>query len=609
MALYHSERLRRGRTGTYLGIFASAYISLFLGGLLAEQMGVTADVLDLVLFVVPLVLFVGVGLAAVADDAREYFTAGRNVAAFFSGLSLAVTSLGGVGVVCITGALFKIGVDALGLIVGWVTGLVLAGVLLFPFLRKCGAYSVSSFLGLRLDSRVVRMLSAVLLVGPTALLLAAELSVAGFIAGWMTGQPAALMVVAAAALATGMVVTGGMRALTWVSVAQAIVALLAMAVPATIVSLLISNLPIPQLMHGNVVRAFSRIEAGQVFQGTKTGTFAFQMPGAGLDAFTGPFMQAFAHVGRLGLPLAIMVIATGLAGLPAVLNRAGTTTTIYETRKSMGWAVLQLAFMLLTLASIAGFLRGYLADQVVNVPGDRVPGWFQALAQSGMAEVGRTQAALALAGIQFKRDAAFIALPMAAGLPRVLVVLAAMGALAAALAGASAQIAALAGLLSEDLLHGGRREPPEDGVRLWSARIATAVAGGSGMVLAWMVSDPLAVALAALALSSATAFPVLVLSILWRKVSRFGAVAGMLTGFGITAVLMFGSATGMLSGAPLLAAAIGGPANMIVMAVLSQASPLVTRRALEMVRDLRLPGGEAIYDREMRMLRRKRASP
>ena len=123
------------------------------------------------------------------------------------------------------------------------------------------------------------------------------------------------------------------------------------------------------------------------------------------------------------------------------------------------------------------------------------------------------------------------------------------------------------------------------------------------------MSDPLDVALAALALTAATGFPVLVLSILWRKVSRLGAIAGMLTGFGITALLLFGHVMGMIDLPPVLAAAIGGPANFAVMALLSEASPLVSRRALEMVRDLRLPGGEAIYDREMRLLRRKRAAP
>ena len=612
MAMFHAGHLARRRNGTYLGIFASAYASLFLGALLAEQMGMAGAALDAALFFGPLALFMVIGVVTAADDGREFFTAGRSISATFSGLSLAIIALGGTGVVCLTGALFKIGVDALGLVVGWISGLVIAGVMLFPFLRKCGAYSVPSFLGLRLDSRIVRMLSALLLIVPTLLLLAAELRVAAFLGAWTTGQPEALMVVLAAVFATVAVVTGGMRALTWVTISQAIAALFAMTIPATIVSLLISNLPIPQLMHGNLMRAFNRIEATQAFGAPHAGMLAFEMPGAGLEAFTSTYLQSFAHVGRLSLPLAIMVIATGLAGLPALLNRAGSTPTVYEARKSVGWAVLGAAFMLLTLASIAGFMRGYVNEQIVGAAANKLPGWFQSLQQLGLSGVARGQAPgapVSLSAIFIKRDVAFVALPMAAGMPQILVALAAMGAIAAALAGASAHVAALAGMLSEDLLHGGRREAPEDAVRLWSARVAMGVAAGAGMVLAWMVSDPLEVALEALALSAATGFPVLVLTILWRKVSRFGAVAGMLTGFGITAVLMFASFTGMIGLSPVLAAAIGGPANLAVMALLSEASPLVSRRALEMVRDLRLPGGEAIYDREMRLLRRKRAAP
>jgi cation/acetate symporter len=344
-----------------------------------------------------------------------------------------------------------------------------------------------------------------------------------------------------------------------------------------------------------------------VFAPLHASAFAFGMPGSGLEAFSGPYLQSFGHVGRLALPLAIMVIASGLAGLPSVLNRAGTTTTVYEARKSAGWAVFIVAFMLLTLASIAAFMHGYVAEQVVGAPGDRMPIWFQTLAQLGFADVSKTQASVGLASVQFRRDVAFVALPMAAGLPRVLVTLAAMGALAAAWAGASAQIVALGGMLSEDLLHGQRREPPSDSERLRSARVSIAVAGALGLVVATVTSDPLATALAALALSSATGFPVLVLSILWRKVSRLGAAAGMSAGFGVTALLMFGSATGAISMSPLVAAAIGGPINMAVMAFLSQASSSTTRRALEVVRDIRLPGGEATYDREQRLNRRKRS--
>ena len=608
MTVINAARVSNRRSGTYVAIFASTYVSLFLCALIAEQLGVARGALEKSMAVAPMFLFVGIGLFLAAEDSHDFYAASRRTAPYYSGLSLALTAIGGTGVVCITGALFKIGIDALVLLIGWVTGLVFAGVLIFPFVRKCGAYTIPSFLGLRFDSRVVRISSAAVLVVPTLLIVAAELRVGAFLLGWMTGQPEVLMIGLAAVLATAMVAVGGMRSLTWTSATQAIAALLAMVVPATIVSLLISNLPFPQMMHGNLLRAFSRSEFAQSFPPLSSGAAIFRLPGAALEPFDGPYLQSFGHVGPLSLPLIVLVIATGIAGLPALLNRAGTATTVYEARKSMGWAVLNAAFILMTLASVAGFMRGYVSEQIVNAAGDRLPLWFQSLQQHGLAAVGKTREAISLSGIQIKRDVAFVALPMAAGMPVALITLALCGALSAALAGASAHILALGGMIAEDLINGGRREAPEDARRLLAGRLAVGLSGGLGLAVACFVTDPLAVVVLALAFSAATGFPVLVLSILWRKVSRLGAVAGMMTGAGVTVVLMFAASTGVINMSPVLAAVFGGPANFLVMVALSQASPMTARRALEVVRDIRIPGGEAIYDREMRLLRRKRAS-
>jgi cation/acetate symporter len=608
MNVLNATRHHRRRTGTYLAIFASAYTTLFLGTLLSEQMGASASSINAVLFVVPLLLFVAIGLGAGADDGREYFAAGRAVPCYYAGLGLALTALGGTGVVCITGALFKIGVDALVLVIGWITGLVLAGVLLFPFLRKCGAYSVPSYLGLRLDSRIVRMLAALALLLPSVLILAAEVRVGTYVAALMTGAPETLCAAAVVGSAAIALTLGGLRALTWATVTQAIAVLAAMALPATIVSLLISNLPLPQMMHGNLLQGFRRIEAAQPFPPLETSATLFRMPSAALEAFTNAYLQPFAHVGRLSMPLAILVIAGGVAALPALLNRAGTTTTVYESRKTMGWAVLTAAFMLLTLASIAGFMRGYVTEQIVGAAGDRLPLWFQSLQQLGLAAVAKTKATITLDGIKMQRDVAFMALPMAAGLPVAVIALVAAGAVAAAVAGAAAHMNAIAGMIAEDLILGGRREAPEDGARMLTARVAVMAAAAVGLAGSLVISDPLAVVLCALALSAATAFPLLVLSILWRKVSRTAAIAGMATGFGVTLALMFGSLTGMFILPPVLAAAIGGPASFLVIGVISAYAPLTSRRAMEVVRDLRQPGGEATYDREMRTQRRKRAT-
>lgn len=606
MTILKTARIQHRRAGTYLAIFASGCVSLFLAALLAEQLGANVASLNAVLCAVPLVGFAAIGLVIRAEDVAEFYNADRAMPSFASGLALAVAAVGGTGVVCITGALFKIGMDALVLVLGWITGLVITGIVLFPFIRKCGACTVPSYLGMRLDSRLVRLVAACVMIVPSALILAAEIRVGAFATGWLTGLSEFAAVPVIALVATACVILGGQRGLTWASVTQSITLLFALTVPATIVSLLISNLPFPQMMHGNLLQGLRRTEMAQPFAALSAGTLSFSMPGVGLEPFTAPFLTSFGAVGRLSFPLAILVIATGLGALPSVLNRAGTVPTVYDSRKSVGWAVLTAAFMLLTMAAIAGFFRGYVVEQIAGAAGDRLPLWFQALQQYGHAGVAKTRAALTLAEISMHRDVAVFALPMAAGMPQAIVALAAVGAIAAAATGAAAQIAALGGILSEDVVHGGRTEPPEDRTRLITARVMAAAVGAAATIGAWLVSDPLAAVLAALSLSAATAFPVLVMSILWRKVSRTAAIAGMATGFGVTLVLMAGGLSGLIPMAPVMAATLGGPLNFAVLVIISEASPLRSRHAMEVVRDIRLPGGEATYDRDMRLLRRKR---
>ena len=139
--------------------------------------------------------------------------------------------------------------------IGWYAGLVFMGVLFAPFVRKFGAYTVPTFLGRRFESRIVRIVSAGVLSVPILLLLAAEARFAAYASAWMLGQSERLMAAVVVACAGIIVILGGMRSLTWSSVAKAIAALLALAVSASIVALMVSNLPLPQMTHGQRLAA------------------------------------------------------------------------------------------------------------------------------------------------------------------------------------------------------------------------------------------------------------------------------------------------------------------------------------------------------------------
>ena len=487
---------------------------------------------------------------------------------------------------------------------------VFMGVLLVPFLRKFGAYTVPSFLGRRLDSRIVRVVAAAILSVPILLLLAAEARFAAYASAWMMGQSERLMAVVVMACATAIVFAGGMRSLTWSSVAKGIAALLALAVPATIVALMVSNLPLPQMTHGNMVRVLSRLEAARNAPAFLAPMFAVDLPAEGLENLTKRFIQAFGNVGSLGFVLMTFTVAAGIAGSPVLLSRASTTPGVYEARKSVGWAVLVVGVVMLTLPATAVYLRTLLLEQVVGQSGERLPIWFQLLQQSGIARIASKTQVVGFSDIGFERDAALFALPIAAGFPQALVYLSLAGALAAALAALSASLVAISSIIAEDVVHGLPNETAPDSARIGTARVALL---GAAFVTAWLAiaapADPLKLFLWALTLSASASFPILVLAIWWKRLNAWGAQAGMIAGFGVASFIILVSETGAVGFPSVLAGIVGLPAALIAATAVSRMTPAPGRGMLEIALDVRVPGGETLYDRETRLLRLKNRNP
>jgi cation/acetate symporter len=610
MTLAMRSRLVNPRLGTYFGIFAAAFVSLVLMALMAEQLGMPDIMLRLVMFAGPIALFGAVGLLAPAREAGDYFVCGRRVPAFFNGLVLAVTALGGTGFLALTGAFFSIGFDALCVGLALCAGLVFMGVLFAPFLRKFGAYTIPSYLARRFESQTLRVVAAAVLSVPLLLLLAAEARLAAYASAWLTGQSDRLMAPVVVACVATMVVAGGMRSLTWSSSAKAIAALLALAVPTTIVAIMLSNLPLPQITHGNVVRVLARTEAARGLPLFVAPPLAFELPGEGLEPLAKRFLQAFGSVGSLAFVLMTLVAAAGAAASPSLLSRPGTTPGVYDARKSLGWAVLVCGIVLMTLPAVAIFLRVLLLDQVIGQPADRLPAWFQALQRAQIARVDATAPTVAFTNVSFERDATLFALSFAAGFPLVLVYLSMAAALAAALAALAAALVATASILSEDIVHGLRPEPAPDSVRVGAARASLAGAALVTVSLAIAApADPLKLFLWSLSFSASAAFPVLFLSIWWKRCNAWGAMAGLVAG-SLTAALAV--LLGEASAWPLpgvLAGAVGLPAGAAATVGASLLTATPSKAVLDLVHEMRVPGGETLYDREIRLQRLKARAP
>jgi len=602
MSLMSRSRLVNPRLGTYFGIFVSALSGLVLLLIIFEQLGTPDALLRWVMLIGPLLLYAAIAASVFTKDPIDFFVVGRRVPAGYTGLGIASSAMGATGIVAMTGVFFIIGFDALFIVIGGLAGFVLMAVMLAPYLRKFGMFTVPSYLGRRFDSRSVRILCAALIAVPMLLLLAAELRIGAFVAAWLVGQPQSLMVVLMTFCVVLGLVFGGMRSFTWTSSAQAIAAILALIVPVAVIAVMTTNFPLPQLTHGPLLRELVRNEVIHGVPIVEASSFAFMLPGDGMLPMAKRFTEPFGNVGPAAFVVAMLTVAAGVASAPWLLPRVTMTPGVYETRKSLGWATVFFSLVMLTVASVSVFMRHNVMDIVAAAGSTTIPGWLQQLTELGFAQIDTRSTRLVFASFSFWRDTVFLSLPIAAGLPNVFAYFAAAGAVAAALVAAGAVVGALGNVIAEDVINGLSWEPLPSEPRVWVARIAfgvVAILGGSMALVA--PTDALSLLLTCLALTGSTLFPVLALSIWWKRMNAFGALAGLASGFGVAVVTMLaGSAIG-LDGA--LAGLLGIPASVLGTILASLATPAPTRSVLELVREMRVPGGEVIYDREMRLLR------
>ncbi|CAN0244074.1 unnamed protein product, partial [Phaeothamnion confervicola] len=364
-----------------------------------------------------------------------------------------------------------------------------------------------------------------------------------------------------------------------------------------------TNLPLPQLSHGPVLRNIGRQEAAQAVAMPLAPILAVDFAGLELRALAHRIAQPYATVGPAAFIMVILTLICGIASAPWLLPRACATPGVYETRKSAAWAIVFCGLIMLTAASVAVFLRDAVMDQVVGRSPSELPDWFKQLASLGLASADGSTERLALSNLKFKRDATLFALPVAGQFSPVVLYMALTGAVAAALLGASTAIVAVANMIAEDGL-GGLVWEPATRVRIGVARVALAgVAILTGWIAMLVPADPLDLMLWGLALSASTAFPVVVLSVLWKRLNAFGAGVSMIAGFTTTLLAILAGEVAWLGVPSTLSAAFGLPAAFLAAGIATRIAGRPDKHILTLLRDMRLPGGETIHDREARLQR------
>ncbi|MES1179794.1 MAG: sodium:solute symporter, partial [Hyphomicrobium sp.] len=236
----------------------------------------------------------------------------------------------------------------------------------------------------------------------------------------------------------------------------------------------------------------------------------------------------------------------------------------------------------------------------------RLPDWMQELVRLGFMQFDATASPLTFTSFRLARDTVLLSLPVAAGLPNVFTYFAAAGIVAAALVAAAAGSVALGNVLTEDVVNGLSWDPMPKDARIWIGRIAIAgVATLGGIFTLLAPTDPLRLLLWCFVITGSTLFAPLVLSIWWKRMNAFGALAGMGCGFAVAVLTILAGEAHVIGLDGALAGLVALPASALGVLLASLATPGPTRAMLELVREIRIPGGEVVYDREMRLMRLK----
>jgi cation/acetate symporter len=474
-------------------------------------------------------LYIGVAIRSRATSTRDFYVAGVGVSPIANGLATAADWMSAASFISMAGLISFLGYDGSVYLMGWTGGYVLLALLLAPYLRKFGKYTVPDFVGDRYYSQLARVVAVVCAIFVSFTYVAGQMRGVGIVFSRFLEVDISFGVLIGMGLVFFYAVLGGMKGITYTQVAQYCVLIFAYLVPAIFISLLVAGSPFPQVGFGA-----ADLQSGEYLLDRLNGLHA-ELGFAPYTDGSKSKLDVFA------ITAALMV---GTAGLPHVLIRFFTVPRVRDARTSVGWALLFIAILYTTAPAVAVFARTNLLNTVSERPHADVPEWFTTWEATGLISYedrngdGRIQYVGSPQSneLTIDRDIMVLANPEIAGLPAWVIGLVAAGGLAAALSTAAGLLLVVSSAVSHDLLKRaiwpGITERGELIAARASAAVAVIVAGYLGIDPPGFVAEVVAFAFG---LAASSFFPVLVLGIFWKRMNREGAIAGMVTGIGFTA--------------------------------------------------------------------------
>ncbi len=485
-------------------------------------------------------LYIGIAIWSRAGTTKEFYVAGGGIHPIANGMATAADWMSAASFISMAGLIAFMGYGGSVFLMGWTGGYVILAMLLAPYLRKYGKFTVPEFIGDRFYSRTARGVAVVCLI----------ICSVTYVIGQMKGIGVAFSRFLEVDYGTGLLVgmcivffyavLGGMKGITYTQIAQYVVLILAYTIPAIFISLQLTGNAVPQLglgstMAGSEVYLLDRLDQVVMDLGFKEYTTDVRLSKLNMFAYT----------------LSLMI---GTAGLPHVIIRFFTVPKVSDARTSAGWALIFIAVLYTTAPAVAAMARLNLMQTIEPQAGeylayDERPSWFKNWEKTGLLEFedkngdGHIQYGADPAineMVKIDNDIMVLANPEIARLPNWVIALVAAGGLAAALSTAAGLLLAIASAISHDLLKGMFAPNISEKQELRASRIAMAAAiFGSGYL--GLNPPDFAAGTVALAfgLAASSLFPALMMGIFSKRVNREGAIAGMIAGIGITLFYVF----------------------------------------------------------------------
>ena len=496
-------------------------------------------------------LYIGIAIWSRAASTNEFYVAGGGVHPIANGMATAADWMSAASFISMAGIIAFMGYDGTVYLMGWTGGYVLLALLLAPYLRKFGEFTVPDFIGTRYYSNGARVVAVICLIVVSFTYVAGQMRGVGIVFSQFLNVPILYGVIIGMAVVFFYAVLGGMKGITYTQVAQYCVLIFAYLVPAIFISLLITDIPIPQIGLGAEVNDGSGLTVLEKLDRTL------------VELGFGPYTDGSKDmIDVFAITLALMI---GTAGLPHVIVRFFTVPSVSDARLSAGYALLFIALLYTTAPAVGVFARLNFVDTVHDTAYEEVDPWFKRWEDIGLVswvdknDDGKIQYAPGAAFIgspsfdddrgsrgervvinerndnsnevYVDRDIMVLANPEIAALPGWVIALVAAGGLAAALSTAAGLLLVISASVSHDLLKKTLARGISEREELFYARIAAAtaivIAGYLGINPPGFVAQVVAFAFG---LAAASLFPAILLGIFSKSTTKEGAISGMLVG-------------------------------------------------------------------------------